>query len=527
MVDTTNAILNRFPEDVVKDQKTTFRINAYRLYQALARSLIRLLLSAILVPVLIPVLMGAAIPSFSVTPAYAAERLNIQVQGDRISLDVRDADISDVLREIARKAAIDVTLGEGVIGKVSLKLTDVTIEAALKNLSQSSALVYEYLPDTKAYRIIQAVALTGITGKMGSGASTSGGNAPETKPALSAVLADKTNAQPVSRVSQGELSPNADNRTRPDYKPGELLVKFNPGVTEPQIEDLHRSLKSAVLGSIKNLRLQRIKLREGLPEEEATALYRAADIVEHVEKHALRYPSMTANDPGIARQWGLAKMKVPEAWDITRGKPEVIVAVIDTGVDYNHPDLKDNIWINTTEIVNNKDDDGNGYIDDVRGWDFVGADANKPKADNDPMDSYGHGTHVAGTIAAAGNNGQGIAGINWQAKIMALKVQADNGAYFEDFAIIGAIQYAIAKGAKIINCSFGGGARSVNEESAFKSLKDAGILAVCAAGNDGLNSDTTPTYPANYNLDNIISVAASDENDNLATFSNYGRDFWC
>jgi subtilisin family serine protease len=497
--------------------------------------MIRLLFAAILIQGII----GAASPFFTNSQSFAAEDRkgflptegpSIQVQGDRISLDVRDADISDVLREIANRATIDVTLGEGVTGKVSMKLTDVTIEEALKTLCRSSALVYEYLPDKKVYRIIHAVALTtGTNEKKGSEAETSGSNGPETKQALSAALSGKANPKAGSRVSQGDSGTDAGNRKRPSFKSGELMVRFKPGVTDQQIDDLHRSLGSTVLGTIKNLRLHRIKLREGLSEEAAMALYRAADIVEHVEKHALRYPTMTPNDPDISRQWGLAKMKAREAWDITRGRPEVIVAVIDTGVDYSHPDLQDNIWLNTAELtaelngVKDKDEDGNGYIDDIRGWDFVGNDANIPKADNDPMDVYGHGTHVAGIIAATGNNGTGIAGINWQVKIMALKA-ADNGGTFLEFSIIEAIQYAIAKGAKIINCSFGGDSRSVEEENAFIALKNAGILAVCAAGNDGRNTNTniTPKYPSSYDLDNIISVTASDENDNLATFSNYG-----
>lgn len=200
------------------------------------------------------------------------------------------------------------------------------------------------------------------------------------------------------------------------------------------------------------------------------------------------------------------------------------MAVIDTGVDYWHPDLRGNIWINTAEFydADGVDDDGNGYVDDIRGWDFVGDDAENTVADNDPMDVDGHGTHVAGIIAAAGNNGLGIAGINWQAKIMALKVEADNGQYFEDFAIIKAIHYAIDQGAKIVNCSFGGSARSDEEEGAFTALKNAGVLAVCAAGNDSRNTDSTAQYPSGYNLDNIISVAASGSDDKLASFSNYG-----
>lgn len=521
VLESLSVIQNQFHEDIVKYPKTPFRINSSHLLQVRVHSLIRLLLAAMLIPVVI----GAANSCFFISRAFAAadgKGLSIQVQGGRISLDIKDADISDVLREIAQKAKMEVTLGDGVTGKVSMKLTDVTIEEALNNLCQSSALVYEYLPDKKIYRVIRAVALTG-TKKGGDEAEASRGNGAVPGQALPAVLSGKANPQLGSRISQGGSGPAADNQTRPRYKSGELLVRFKPGVTDQQIEALHRSSGSAVLEGIINLRLQRIKLREGLTEEEAIRIYMAADIVEHVEKHALRYPSRNPNDPDIAQQWALTKMKAPEAWDITQGRPEVIVAVIDTGVDYGHLDLQNNIWTNAAELNGDGvDNDGNGYIDDIRGWDFGGNT-------NDPMDVYGHGTHVAGIIAATGDNSRGIAGINWRAKIMALKA-ADNSGTFLDFSIIKAIQYAIAKGAKIINCSFGGESRSVEEENAFIALKNAGILAVCAAGNGklvngvdiGVDNDITPNYPASYELENIISVAASDENDKFAAFSNYG-----
>ena len=520
----------------MKDRKTLFRIHSSHL-SMVRIPMIRFLLATLLIQGIIGtaslfITNSQAYPAPDSKSLLLAEGSSNQIQGDRISLDVRDAEIGDVIREIAQKAAIDVTLGSGVTGKVTIKLTDVTVDEALKSLCQSSALVYEYLPDKKAYRIVHAVALaTGTNEKRRREAETFGSNAPGsstpgTKQTLPATLSGKGNPNPGNRVVQGGSDVNAVKQKRPGYKSGELLARFKPGATDQQIADLHRSLGSTILGTINNLRLQRIKLRERLSEEEATALYRAADIVDHVEKHALRFPSMTPNDPDISRQWGLAKMKAQEAWDITQGRPEVIVAVIDTGVDYRHLDLQYNIWLNSSELngLSGVDDDGNGYTDDTRGWDFVGSDADYPKGSNNPMDVYGHGTHIAGIIAATGNNGVGIAGINWQAKIMALKVADSKGVFLEFplFPILEAIQYAITKGAKIITCSFGGGSRSDNEENAFIALKNAGILVVSAAGNESINTDQQPNYPSGYSLANMISVAASDENDNLATFSNYG-----
>ena len=491
----------------------------------------RILLAAILFTVI----------GTSVLPSYAAEEgglrtqeQRIRVQGDRISIDVRDAALRDVLREIAQKAKIDVTAGEDVSGEVTIQLTEVTIEEALEALCRNRALVYEYLPDINAYRIVRALAVggsgaKGTGGVVTSASATSPGDTAGARPAWSGAAAGQADRKPGSRLSPGGTggeggSGETDDQGRPLYKKGELLVRLKPGVTDAQAAALHRSLGSINLGGIPKLRLQRIRLREGLPEPEAIAFYEASAIVEHAERHALRYPDRAANDPYIDLQWGLANIKAGEAWDITPGKPEVVVAVIDTGVDYRHPDLQANIWINTAELngLPGVDDDGNGYIDDIRGWDFAGADAAKTAADNDPLDVNGHGTHVSGIIAAAGNNGVGIAGINWLAKIMPLKVAADNGQYFEDFAIIEAIHYAIDQGAKIVNCSFGGASSSAAEEGAFTALKNAGGLAVCAAGNSGLNNDTTRHYPSGYTLNNIIAVAAGGSDDQLASFSNWG-----
>jgi len=238
----------------------------------------------------------------------------------------------------------------------------------------------------------------------------------------------------------------------------------------------------------------------------------------------------TPNDPFFSNLWGLhntgqsvngtsgtagADMDGPEAWDVAQGSNTFVIAVIDTGVDYNHPDLSGNIWANPGEVAGNGlDDDQNGYVDDLRGWDFV-------DDDNDPMDVVGHGTHVAGTIAAVGNNNIGVTGVCWQAKIMPVRALDAFGAG-TDADIIAAIGYAVTKGAKVINASFGGPDYSQAQYDALANANSAGVLFVVAAGNEGANNDTTPSYPASYNLPNIISVAATDQNDNLSNFSNYG-----
>lgn len=243
--------------------------------------------------------------------------------------------------------------------------------------------------------------------------------------------------------------------------------------------------------------------------------------VEFAEPNFILSSQLVPNDPRFNQLWGLnntaapaADVSGPEAWDVQTGT-DVIVAVIDTGIRFNHGDLRNNIWINPNEIPNNGiDDDNNGYVDDWRGWDFV-------NNDNHPMDDASHGTHVSGTIAAEGNNNLGVVGVNWRARIMPLKFLDATGQGTTANAI-SAIEYAVANGAKVSNHSWGGTGFSTALSNALAAANAAGHLVVAASGNSGNNSDITPIYPAAHNLPNIISVAATTQTDGLATFSNFG-----
>ena len=240
----------------------------------------------------------------------------------------------------------------------------------------------------------------------------------------------------------------------------------------------------------------------------------------------------TSNDLLFNDLWGLnntgqfvngisgtpgADINAIRAWDLTTGSNSVVVAVVDTGVQYTHGDLATNIWTNPGEIPGNGiDDDHNGYVDDIHGWNFV---ANT----SDPLDNNGHGTHVSGTIGAVGNNSLGVTGVNWQVKIMAVKFLDSLGNGFTSDAI-SAIRYADVNGASVISNSWSGPDNSPSLKAAIDA--SSGVV-VCAAGNDGLNNDffianSTPQYPASFTSANIISVAATDQNDNLAGFSNFG-----
>jgi serine protease len=240
------------------------------------------------------------------------------------------------------------------------------------------------------------------------------------------------------------------------------------------------------------------------------------------------YPvvDFTPNDPSYGSQYSLPLIKAPAAWSIIQGDTSVIIGIVDTGVDWPHPDLSANIWHNWGETPNNGiDDDHNGYVDDRRGWDFGGLGNNDgtPTPDNDPMeDRPDHGTNVAGIASAVTNNGVGVASIGFNCKIMPVKTSQDNirsstGSPLISFGFEG-IVYAVDNHARIINCSWGGAGYSLLGQETINYAISKGALVVCAAGND--NSSET-FYPANY--EGVLSVAATDQNDHRASFSNYGH----
>ena len=245
----------------------------------------------------------------------------------------------------------------------------------------------------------------------------------------------------------------------------------------------------------------------------AVKAFQADPNVEYAEPNYIAHLTDTPNDPGFSQQWGMAAVHAEEAWVITKGSPAVTIAILDTGLDLNHPDLAGKIWTNPGEIPGNGiDDDSNGYIDDVSGYDWV-------NLDNSPQDDNGHGTHVAGIAAANTNNGVGVAGVCWNCKIMPLKVLQSSGrGSYSDIAA--AVNYATNKGAKVINMSLGAYADSAVLRDVLAAAYPASVL-VAAAGNDGKSIDA-PFFPAAYSF--VIGVEATDAGGGYASFSNYDPD---
>jgi len=343
-------------------------------------------------------------------------------------------------------------------------------------------------------------------------------------------------------------------RVLPEYSKNRLIVRYKtdgnaPGRDlSPTIDAMNRKMGATVLMDFATMGvpgMQIIRTPNLSVEEAVQSLSNNTEILyaepDHLialspgENVSVNASADTGDEPGPGGRnpddpdypllWGLhntgqspftgtpgSDIDAPDAWGITTGSSSVVIAVIDTGVDYTHPDLAANIWTNPGEIADNrKDDDGNGYTDDIRGWNFV-------SDDNDPDDDYGHGTHCAGIIAAVGDNNLGVTGICWKACIMPLKFLDSSGNGYTSDAI-SAILYANQAGADVISLSWGG---TVYSRALKEAIDESSAVVACAAGNDGADSDRSPVYPAAYTSSQIISVAATDCNDKLASFSNYG-----
>lgn len=320
----------------------------------------------------------------------------------------------------------------------------------------------------------------------------------------------------------------APQQTTVEAVPGQFLVKFRTG--SAQAATLRQGLNVRLMKQFPLTGTQLVQASQ-LDDAYAKQLLASGE-AEYIEPNYVVHATGVPDDARFAEQWALnntgasggtadVDIDAPEAWNVTTGNAEVVVGIVDTGVDYTHPDLAANIWTNPGEVGGNgADDDGDGVVDDVHGYNAI-------TRGGDPLDDNNHGTHVAGVIGALANNAAGIAGVNWHVKIMPLKFLDSAGSGTVDTAI-SAIQYAVMMKTRGVNLrvlsnSWGGSGYSQALEDAITSAENAGILFVAAAGNNGTDNDSTPQYPAGYDNPNVISVAAIDRNGNLASFSNFGQ----
>lgn len=335
---------------------------------------------------------------------------------------------------------------------------------------------------------------------------------------------------------------NGSQNRKAESVPGELLVRFRPNSGLGRMKGrMSTSLPLVAQGRSVSIQIERFAgsdLVEGLmlarvaPEDGLIAVnaLRARDDVLYAEPNYIRHLQAVPNDPHYADLWALknappggAGISAEAAWDTTTGSHSVVVGVVDTGIDTGHRDLADNVFINPGETPNNGvDDDGNGFVDDVSGWDF----ANNDRTVFDVANDDAHGTHVAGTIGARGNNALGVVGVNWDVQILPLKAFGPMGG--TDSNLIAAFHYAKMMrqrgvNLRVLNNSYGGQGFSQSLRDAINELNSAGILFVAAAGNGTTINDFVPEYPASYELPNVISVAASDSSGTFASaFSNRG-----
>ncbi len=343
----------------------------------------------------------------------------------------------------------------------------------------------------------------------------------------------KSHAYLLALVAGLALAAPAQAQAQADAAPGELIVRFAPTADAGDRADIRERAQVGFAERLPVRGLQVVEVDAGQTTAAAERSLERADGVAYAEPNFYRRSFLRPSDSSFGLQWAFqntgqsgglagADVNAVAAWDITTGSPATTVAVVDSGVQLSHPDLLGSSWTNPGESgagreANGVDDDGNTLVDDVRGWDWVGLDG-------DPTDLNGHGTHVAGTVGARSNNARGVAGTSWGARLLALRVLAQNGTGTVA-NVVKAYNYAAAKGIRIVNASLGASSSSLAERDAIAAA--SGVLFVVAAGNGGADgvgddNDRTPLYPCSYPLANVVCVASTGRRDQLSAFSNYG-----
>ncbi|GAA4351604.1 S8 family serine peptidase [Kangiella taiwanensis] len=324
----------------------------------------------------------------------------------------------------------------------------------------------------------------------------------------------------------------AKSKQLPEYDPSSIIVKFKSNVDQKSRKQLSQAFGASFKDKngdgvddrfrhIAKGRLSKFNLKDGQDPVAMIEQLKHHPDVEYAELNQIYYPSVLPNDPQYSSLWGMQKISAEQGWEMEMGSKDIVVGVIDTGFDYNHPDLQANIWVNPNEIAGNGvDDDGNGYIDDVHGISAI-------NDNGDPQDTGLHGTHVAGTIGAVGNNGVGVTGVSWNTSMVGCSFLGSQGGTLADG--IQCIDYMVdlkTRGVniRVLNNSWGGGGFNQSLKDAITSADNAGMLFIAAAGNDARDNDTSDSFPSNYDVPNVMSIASTTSTDELSSFSQWGAN---
>ena len=333
-------------------------------------------------------------------------------------------------------------------------------------------------------------------------------------------------AAPSAPAAKTKNVPRTTNQTtqKARWRDSEILVRFHEHAPVSKLNQLLRTNGAQWNGQLRGgSEIERLTLSKVLDPEVVVATLRTSDLVDFAEPNYLITADQATpqpatqtvpNDPRYPEQRALKNTVASQAWGLTTGSKQTVIAVLDSGVDFTHPDLRNDEWDNTLEKDNNLDNDGNGFNADLHGWDFI-------TNTGTVRDEQGHGTALAGIIAAQGNNATGISGVMWQASLMSLRVLDSTGTGDVAHAVE-AIDYAVNNGAQVINCSWGTDDASTALSEAINRAAQHGVIVVTSAGNQGRDIETTPRYPASFDLPNLISVASTDNADQLTSFSNWG-----
>ncbi len=484
-------------------------------------------------------LWGAAVVILLVFPAVCVSQRHLEVispdfrihyADGRLSLQVRNVPLKRVLDKVSDFSGIRFRYDGSVSSPVTLSFDDLPLDKAIKRLVSNNGMVYIKGSQPDTFYLVEVSVANGSRRRQ----SVEEGP-PDFFPDPPALVVppDHTiQAQGASVCLESAGGGRAVSH--------ELIIRFQKGLCESRIKTFLGDIGATLKKRIRPLDAAVVELAPDIPVNEALKQCSEYGFVAHAEPNVIHHLQTLPNDPFFAFQWGLYNTGIIggspfhdidacNAWHIERGNGQTTIAIVDTGIDYHHPDLAPNIWRNPHEIPGNgMDDDGNGYIDDILGWDFV--DASIPVtgedtavADNDPMDRHGHGTLVAGVIGASGNNRMGVSGVAWHCRLMPVRAgyRLPTGeGIIPSAEAAEAILYAAKNGAHIINLSWSSAQHSDLIENAIGYATNIGVLVCAAAGNQ--NTDI-PQFPGAIDNPGILTVGASDFMDQRASFSNFGN----